>query len=71
MPEAIEDYALIGNMRAAALVSRIGSVDWFRPPRFDDPACFAALLGTSEGRWRPLANCEGRVGATAATRSLS
>jgi GH15 family glucan-1,4-alpha-glucosidase len=52
MPEAIEDYALIGNMRTGALVSRNGSVDWFCPPRFDAPACFAALVGKREnGRW--------------------
>src|SRR5262245_21321006 len=49
----IEDYALIGNLRTAALVSRAGSVDWCCVPRFDSPACFAALVGTREnGCWR-------------------
>jgi len=42
----LEDYALLGDRRTAALVSRDGSVDWWCPPRFDDAACFAALLGT-------------------------
>jgi GH15 family glucan-1,4-alpha-glucosidase len=48
----IEDYALLGDLQSAALVSRTGSIDWCCFPRFDSGACFAALLGEPEhGRW--------------------
>jgi len=49
---AIGDYGIIGCTRSAALISKLGSIDWLCWPRFDSGACFAALLGGPEhGRW--------------------
>ncbi|MGW6566758.1 glycoside hydrolase family 15 protein [Streptomyces sp. NPDC054975] len=52
MAGRIEDYALIGDLETAALIGMDGAVDWWCAPRFDSPACFAAILGDeSHGRW--------------------
>ncbi|WNW10418.1 glycoside hydrolase family 15 protein [Pseudomonas sp. DTU_2021_1001937_2_SI_NGA_ILE_001] len=59
MAVLIEDYALLGNCKTAALVSRDGSLDWLCFPRFDSPACFAALLGDSDnGCWKIAPSAE-------------
>lgn len=59
MAARIEDYALVGDCRSAALISRQGSVDWLCWPRFDAAALFTSLLGTeAHGFWKIFPEAE-------------
>jgi GH15 family glucan-1,4-alpha-glucosidase len=69
MNTPIEDYALISDLETAAMVGRDGSIDWLCLPRFDSPACLAAMLGSKDnGFWR-IAPVSRLTGAPCASRS--
>src|SRR3954454_14112527 len=53
--DPIAEYALIGNCRTAALVSRSGSIDWYCPGQFDAPATFCRLLDAHRGGYLSVA----------------
>ncbi|TMA26833.1 MAG: glycoside hydrolase family 15 protein [Deltaproteobacteria bacterium] len=49
MSARIGDYAIVGDCRSAALISRGGSLDWLCWPHFDSPSLFAAILDERRG----------------------
>jgi hypothetical protein len=48
-PLNIQDYGIIGDCRAAALIGRNGSLDWLCWPQFDSAAIFAGILDPERG----------------------
>ena len=65
----IEEYALIGDCRSAALVGRDGSIDWLCWPRFDSGACLSALIGdASNGRFHIAPVVDGAIVGKATAR---
>ncbi|HWJ25675.1 MAG TPA: trehalase-like domain-containing protein, partial [Flavisolibacter sp.] len=54
----LSDYALIGNCRTAALVSKFGSIDWCCLPEFHSPAVFSAILDREKGGYFSISPLE-------------
>jgi GH15 family glucan-1,4-alpha-glucosidase len=55
----IEEHAIIGDGRSAALVDRSGAVTWLAWPRFESPAVCAAILDPLRGGYVKLAPAAG------------
>lgn len=68
MTQRIEDYALIGDCRSAALVGRDGAIDWLCWPRFDSDAVFARLVGNDDNGFFRIAPKATPVSVTRAYR---
>jgi GH15 family glucan-1,4-alpha-glucosidase len=47
--QPIEDHALIGDTRTAALVTSRGEIDWMCIPRFESKPVFGSLIGGKHG----------------------
>ncbi len=47
--QPIENYGMIGDVHAVALIGKNGSIDWLCLPNFDSPSVFAAILDDKKG----------------------
>lgn len=59
----ISDYAIVGNLRSAILISKEGSIDWAPAPFIDSSSVFGSLLDAHKGgSWsiRPLTSFTSR-----------
>ncbi len=63
MYKPIRDYAIIGNLRSAALVSKDGSIDWLPAPFIDSPSIFASILDDKKGGFWSI-NPRGKFSST-------
>jgi|SRR6266850_2029364 len=57
--QPIENYGIIGDMHAVALVGMNGSIDWFCFPHFDSPSIFARILDDEKGGYFQIAALDG------------
>ncbi len=57
----IADYAMVGDTRTAALISRAGSIDWLCLPRFDGDPVFGQLIDAERGGRFEVAVAGGHV----------
>ena len=57
--QPIENYGIIGNMHAVALVGMNGSIDWFCFPHSDSPSIFARILDDEKGGYFQIAALDG------------
>lgn len=51
----IAGYGVIGDCHTVALIAREGSIDWYCPGRFDNPAVFCRLLDIHKGGYLKIA----------------
>jgi len=62
VPARIQDHAVVGDGRSAALVDRAGAVTWLAWPRFDSPSLCAAILDPERGGYLRVAPAGRAVG---------